>query len=77
MAVRLAGEGLLVEVSLEPRLTEDGARILLVTIQSDRTGAVWTARVALGHEVREPADVVEPTVLGPTSRQDTFEAPTP
>ena len=76
-AVRLAGEGLLVEVSIEPRLTQDGARILLVTIISDRTGAEWTARVALGHEVRDPADVVEPTVLGPASRQAIFEAPTP
>ena len=77
MAVRLAGEGLLVEVSVEPRLTVDGARILLVTIQSDRTGAVWTARVALGHEVREATDVVEPTVLGAASRQDIFEVSTP
>ena len=78
-AVRLAGEGLLVEVSIEPRLTEDGLQILLVTIVSDRTGAEWTTRVALGHE-RDPAGVVVPTVLNRSdraSRQDIFETPTP
>ena len=77
MAVRLAGEGLLVEVSVEPRPSVDGARILLVTIQSDLTGAVWTARVALGDEVRAADDVVEPTVLGAASHQDIFEVSTP
>ena len=78
-AVRLAEDGLLVEVSIEPRLTQDGAPILLVTIISDRTGAEWTTRVALGHE-RDPAGVVVPTVLNRSdraSRQDIFETPTP
>ena len=75
--VRIAEESMLVEVSIEPRLTADGARILLVTTISDRTGTEWNARVALANVVRDPADVVEPTVLAPASREDIFGVPTP
>ena len=75
--VRIAEESLLVEVSIEPRLTEDGARILFVTIISDRTGTGWNARLALASEVRDPVDVVEPTVLAPAGREDIFGVPTP
>ena len=50
--VRIVEESLLVEVSVEPRLTVDGARLLLVTIIAHRIGIEWNAPVALANEVR-------------------------
>lgn len=75
--VRVAEERLRVEVSIEPKPTEAGVRILLVMIQ-DEHGSEWSVRVALANTGDGTADVVGPTVVQSTARrEDIFDVATP
>ena len=86
--ISFAGEMLRVSVSLEPEPTEEGARVLLITITSLMTEHEWAARVALIDEARTEFTNVGPTELWASShvgtpgaagcyREDVAQVPTP
>ena len=69
--ISFAGEMLRVSIAVEPEPSEEGARVLLITITSLVTEHEWAVRVALGDEARTEFTNVEPTQLLATAHVGT------